>query len=453
MSRSATPGNGQTNNVPENKSSPTGWFRSLMARVFGAGSARAKPSGKALTKRTEEEKARPSGRDSKSHSSHGRPPRNEASRSPRPPRPTGEKSSPIAEVPPFQMIASTQELEEAVKAFEPHPRIALDTEADSLHCYFDKLCLIQISIPGKNLLIDPLSGISLDPLFRALEGKTVIIHSADYDLRLLRRCGYTGPTVLFDTMIAARLCGATEFGLAALLHQHFGVTLAKASQKANWAIRPLPQEMLAYAVNDTLNLLTLSEIQEARLRELGRWDWFQQMCDKAIRSASVVRERDPDSVWRISGYADLSERGTAVLKSLWHWRDQEAQSVDRPAFHILNNDLLLEFSDIFDKGRIPEPRHLRGSRLNRFMEAAQKALSLDPSEWPKTIRKPRLRTTQEQEARFKELRKRRDEIATKLALDPTLIAPKATLEQLSRGEAQALESLLPWQTQCLELPL
>jgi ribonuclease D len=349
------------------------------------------------------------------------------------------------------MIASTSELEEAVKTFEPHPRIALDTEADSLHCYFDKLCLLQISVPGTNLLIDPLAEISLAPLFKALEGKTVIIHSADYDLRLLRRCGYTGPTVLFDTMIAARLCGATEFGLAALLHQHFGVTLAKASQKANWAIRPLPQEMLAYAVNDTINLLTLSQIQEARLRELGRWEWFEQMCDKAIRSASVTRERDPDSIWRISGHSDLSERGTAILKALWHWRDQEAQSVDRPAFHILNNDLLLEFSDIFDKGRIPEPRHLRGSRLSRFMEAGQKALALDPSDWPKTIRKPRLRTTQEQEARFKELRKRRDEIASKLSLDPTLIAPKATLEQLSRGESQAVESLLPWQTECLGL--
>jgi ribonuclease D len=351
------------------------------------------------------------------------------------------------------MIASTHDLEEAVKAFEPHPRIALDTEADSLHCYFDKLCLLQISIPGTNLLVDPLAGFSLDPHFKALEGKTVIIHSADYDLRLLRRCGYTGPTVLFDTMIAARLCGATEFGLAALLHQHFGVTLAKASQKANWAIRPLPEEMLAYAVNDTVNLLTLSQIQEARLRELGRWEWFEQMCDKAIRSAAVVRERDPDSIWRISGYADLSERGTAILKALWHWRDQEAQSVDKPAFHILNNDLLLDFSDIFDKGRIPEPRHLRGSRLSRFMEAGQKALALDPSEWPKTIRKPRFRTTQEQESRFKELRKRRDEVAAKLSLDPTLIAPKATLEQLSREEPQAFEALLPWQTECLQLPL
>ena len=355
------------------------------------------------------------------------------------------------DTPPFQMISSAEELEEAVQSFGPHSRIALDTEADSLHCYFDKLCLIQITVPETNLLIDPLAGFSLDPLFKALEGKTVIIHSADYDLRLLRRCGYAGPTVLFDTMIAARLCGATEFGLAALLHQYFGVTLAKASQKANWARRPLPAEMLAYAVNDTLNLLTLAEIQEARLRELGRWEWFEQMCEKAIRSTAVIRERDPDTLWRISGYADLSPRGSAILRALWNWRDQEAQSVDKPAFHILNNDLLLSFSAAFDKGHPPDTRHLRGSRLSRMQDTVEQALALSESDYPKIIRKPRLRTTQDQEAKFKELRKKRDAVAQELSLDPTLIAPKATLEQLSRDDAQAHESLMPWQRDCLGL--
>lgn len=349
------------------------------------------------------------------------------------------------------MVSATDELESAVKAFQNQQRIALDTEADSLHCYFDKLCLIQISIPGSNFLIDPLSGLSLAPLFDSLEGKTVVIHSADYDLRLLRRSGYSGPTTLFDTMIAARLCGSMEFGLASLLHQHFGVTLAKASQKANWALRPLSQTMLEYAINDTLNLLKLAEIQEKRLRELGRWDWFEQMCDRAVRSSAFQRERDPDSLWRLAGYADLSARGSAVLRSLWHWRDQEAQSVDKPAFHILNNDLLLRFSADFDSDQPVDPRHLRGSRRTRFFDAASSALQLAETEWPKIIRKPRLRTTQEQETRFRELRKIRDSVAAELQLDATLIAPKATLEQLSRNETEALETLLPWQRECLKL--
>jgi ribonuclease D len=349
------------------------------------------------------------------------------------------------------MIAETADLQRAVQCFAAEPRVALDTEADSLHCYFDKLCLIQLSVPGKNLLVDPLSGISLTPLFDALKGKTVVIHSADYDLRLLRRCGYEGPCSLFDTMIAARLCGSMEFGLASLLHQHFGVTLAKASQKANWALRPLSQTMLEYAINDTLNLLKLAEIQETRLRELGRWEWFQQMCDRAVRSSSVQRERDPDSLWRISGYADLSPRGTAILRALWHWRDQEAQAVDKPAFHILNNDLLLTFSAAFDASEPVDPRHLRGERRARFFRAANTALQLPETEWPKTIRKPRLRTTQDQEMRFRALKKIRDSVAIDLQLDPTLIAPKATLEQLSRNETEALEGLMPWQRTCLNL--
>ena len=337
-----------------------------------------------------------------------------------------------------------------MSAFAGLDRIALDTEADSLHCYFDKLCLIQISIPGQNLLVDPLAeGVKLEPLFCALERKTVVIHSADYDLRLLRRCGYSGPTILFDTMIAARLLGAKEFGLAALLHQHFGVTLAKASQKANWAIRPLPREMLEYAVNDTVNLLALAEIQEVRLRELGRWSWFEQMCERQIRASSLTKEKDPDTLWRISGYTDLPPRGAALLRALWNWRDAEAQAADRPAFHILNNDLLLEFAARFERGESVDPKHLRGNRRTRFFEAADQALALSEEFWPRIVRKPRLRSTPEHERRFRELKKHRDEVAEGLGIDPTLIAPKATLEQLARQEIQAMESLLPWQRDCL----
>jgi ribonuclease D len=351
--------------------------------------------------------------------------------------------------PQFPILTTTEELSQKVRDFQSLDRIALDTEADSLHCYFDKLCLLQISIPGQNLLIDPLSGLSLQPLFDALRSKTVVIHSADYDLRLLRKLGYEGPSTLFDTMIAARLLGAREFGLAALLHQHFGMTLSKGSQKANWAIRPLPREMLEYAVNDTVRLLELAELQEGRLRELGRYAWFEQMCERQVRQASITKERDPESLWRITGYAELSSRGMAILRSLWHWRDQEAQNADRPAFHILNNDSLLEASARFDSGLPVDPRHLKGSRRQRFFDSAEAALALPESDWPRIVRKPRLRTTQEQENRFRHLRKHRDSVAEELQIDPTLIAPKALLEQLSRLEEGAVDSLLPWQRECL----
>jgi len=326
-----------------------------------------------------------------------------------------------------------------------HPRIALDTEADSLHCYFEKLCLIQISSPEAHFLVDPLAPLDLSPLFAVLKGKTVIIHGCDYDLRLLRKAGWINPENIFDTGVAARLVGLREFGLAALLHHHFGLVLAKASQKANWAIRPLPPQMLDYAVNDTAHLLALADQLEQQLTRLGRTDWFRQSCDRLIRNSAIVRERDPDSLWRISGHADLSQRGMAILRALWHWRESEAQAVDRPTFHILNNDSLLEAAHRLDQHGKAEPRNLRGSRLERFQSAAQDALAIPQADWPKLIRRARQKAIPDYEDRFRLFRDRRDKSAAQYALDPTLIAPKATLESLARQDPEAVESLLPWQ--------
>ena len=92
--------------------------------------------------------------------------------------------------------------------FDP---IAVDTEADSLHCYFEKLCLIQISFDGRDLLVDPLAAVDLQPLFQVLATRRLILHGADYDLRLMRRAGFSEPRAVFDTMIAARLTGHLEF--------------------------------------------------------------------------------------------------------------------------------------------------------------------------------------------------------------------------------------------------
>src|ERR1700749_4346346 len=148
------------------------------------------------------------------------------------------------------LIDTAQALSTILPLLEPHQRPPIDTEADSLHCSFEKLCLIQISVPGHDLLIDPLAGFPLEPLFQSLKGKELIIHGADYDLRLLRRVGFETTAPVFDTMIAARLCGIAEFSLAALIKRYFDVQLAKASQKANWARRPLSPQMADYAVKD-----------------------------------------------------------------------------------------------------------------------------------------------------------------------------------------------------------
>ncbi len=346
-------------------------------------------------------------------------------------------------------LATSAALEPYLPLLASHGRIAIDTEADSLHCYFEKLCLIQVTIPGQDFLIDPLAEFPLEPFFDALAGKELIIHGADYDLRLLRRVGFSGPSRVFDTMIGARLCGIPEFSLAALISNYFGVQLAKGSQKANWARRPLPQQMIDYAVKDTHYLFEIAAIIEAKLRELQRWEWFEQSCERAIVASTVTKERDPDQLWRITGSKDLRGRASALLRSLWQWRDAEAQAVDRPSFHILHNEQLVEAAARFDRGDEVNLHQIKGSRRVRFMRAAEEALALPESMWPQFVRTPRPRSTREQEARFKEIKQARDRIATSLGLDPSLIAPKSMLEGLAANQAETAAKMMPWQRQLL----
>jgi ribonuclease D len=347
------------------------------------------------------------------------------------------------------LIDTSEALAAALPLFAPHPQIPIDTEADSLHCYFEKLCLIQVSVPGHDLLIDPLAGFSLTPLFESLQGKELIIHGADYDLRLLRRVGYPGPASVFDTMIAARLCGIAEFSLAALIKRYFGVELAKASQKANWARRPLPAQMADYAVKDTHYLAEIASILEGDLQQLGRMEWFRQCCEKAIAASTITKERDPDQVWRITGSSDLRGRSAAVLRALWHWRESEAQAVDRPAFHILHSEQLIDAATRLDRGDNVDLPHLNGARRRRFFEAGEKALELPEEEWPRILRKPRPRPTKDEEARFKALKTKRDTAAATLQLDPSLIAPKSMMEGLAASSSEALSKMMPWQREIL----
>lgn len=343
------------------------------------------------------------------------------------------------------LIDTAAALDAVLPLLAPPARIPIDTEADSLHCYFEKLCLIQISVPGRDLLIDPLAAFPLDPLFAALAGKELVIHGADYDLRLLRRVGFTVTAPVFDTMIAARLCGIAEFSLAALIKRYFDVTLTKGSQKANWARRPLSPQMADYAVKDTHYLLEIAAILEAELTRLNRIEWFQQSCAKAVAASAITKERDPDEAWRISGSKDLKGRASAILRELWHWREAEAQAIDRPTFHILHSEQLIEAAAQLDRGHDVNLSQLHGVRRRRFFEAVEKAKALPESEWPKIIRKPRPRPTRAEEERFKVLKTRRDTVATELQLDPSLIAPKSMLESLATNTEEAAARMLPWQ--------
>ena len=328
-------------------------------------------------------------------------------------------------------------------------QIALDTEADSLHCYFEKLCLIQVSAEGGHWLVDPLAGLNLQPLFDVVCSRRLVFHGADYDLRLLRRAGNFEPTDLFDTMIAARLCGRTGLGLAALVEKFNGIKLSKASQKANWAIRPLSEQMVEYALNDTRYLLEIAAQIEGELRQLGRWAWFEESRDRMISSTREVKERDDNLVWRISGSAALPPRAQAVLRILWFWRDAEARAWDRPPFHVIGNEDMLRVADQVCKGDKYSTPRMNGRRRKSFEVVLALALQIPEGEWPKLEKVRRKRATKDHLARFDALKKTRDAVASGLGLDPAIVAPRGALEATAADPASP--ALMNWQRQLLGL--
>ena len=350
------------------------------------------------------------------------------------------------------VITNASQLEELLPQLKSVDRVAIDTEADSLHCYREKLCLLQISVPEKDFLVDPLADVDLAPLREMLEKKEIVLHGADFDLRLLRRSLDFKASKIFDTVIAARLLGIREFSLAALVERFFGIKLTKGSQKANWAQRPLPARMVEYAMNDTHYLLPLAEKLETELRERERLEWFRQSCQRALDQAAVERVRDLDEVWRISGAGTLRGRASAILRALWQWREREAEAADRPPFHILQNRELLAAAEALANDGRPDYAHFSARRRRTFREAAEEALNLPEEAWP--IPRPRLgtRPTAKMRARAEELRRRRDQGATKLELEPTFVAPRAALEALAADESNGANLLVPWQRELLGIP-
>ena len=358
------------------------------------------------------------------------------------------------------LITTSAQLTELLEKIEPVDRVAIDTEADSLHCYREKLCLLQVSVSAavtdrgydnaaRDYIVDPLAELDLAPLCAVLAQKEIVLHGADYDLRLLRRSLNFAACKIFDTVIAARLLGIGEFSLAALVDRFFGVKLAKGSQKANWARRPLPERMVEYAMNDTHYLLPLADRLESQLREQDRLAWLGQSCERAIEQAAAERVRNADEAWRIRGSGALRGRAAAVLRALWQWREKEAEAVDRPAFHILQNDELLRAAESFASGSVPDYRYFLPRRRRAFRDAAQSALQLPEDEWPVSRRRFGTRPSAEVVRRSEELRHRRDRAARELELEPTFVAPRATLEAIAADQTRASALLVPWQQQLL----
>jgi ribonuclease D len=330
--------------------------------------------------------------------------------------------------------------------------VAVDTEADSLHAYPEKICLIQISTAAGEELVDPLAGLDLSPLLDALSKRELIMHGADYDLRLMRRHHEFVPGAIFDTMLAARLLGLRQFSLSHLAEHYLGVKLEKGPQKANWALRPLTPRMAHYARNDTRHLQPLADRLRAELTAAGRIAWHAESCARLIADSTRDRPADLDSVWRVKGSSLLGRPALAILRELWQWREAEAMAANKPPFFILSHQVLVEIAAAAASGRAIEaflPRHLSERRRGGVAKAVSRGLAVAPDHHPKPLRFISRRPTEGEKRRFLELQQRRDARAAELGIDSTLIASRAMLSDLAHDWEGHEQELMSWQRQLL----
>jgi ribonuclease D len=363
---------------------------------------------------------------------------------------------------PAEWVDTPAALDRAIRAIKASSIVYFDLEADSMHHYHAKICLMQILAKGRCWLIDPLARIDVKPLYDALRNKTLIGHGLDYDMRMLRQQDFK-PAAIFDTMLAAQLLGRSAFGLAALIHHHFGLTIPKEGQKADWSRRPLSQDLVDYAAQDTFYLPALHGFLTRELEAKGRLDWHRESCDTLIRATQRVKENDREEAWRITGSSRFRRRQLAVLKAMWEVREAAASDRDLPSFKVLPADLLLRFAECVEDEGIPEepprlPSRLTPQLRDRLLDAYEDALESPPESWPSLLPPPKRPPRAPHPELLIEMREIRDGIAAKLEIDPSLLSPKAVMMAVATSGFTSPEAIreaaqwMKWQENLLLAP-
>ncbi len=346
----------------------------------------------------------------------------------------------------------------AIKRVAEQPTVALDTEADSLHSYFDKVCLIQISIPGEDLIIDPLRKLDFSALGAVLADTRVtkVLHGGDYDLRILNRdFGFTA-TNLIDTSICAQLLGYEAIGLAALLERYFAVTIDKSHQRADWAVRPLPRVMLEYAASDTRHLIALAQQMREDLLALNRWEWAQEEFERMATIRFTAREDNGEGFRRLKGIAAFDRRTLAIVRALYDWRDALARAADRPPFKIFGNDVIVEVARakaatadaLLDIKALSVAHRKRYGR--EIVRLVRDALALPEEKLPeKGEPRPWMRD-KALESRIARLKDVRDKKAKELKIDPGVLAPRHILTAIATTrDLEQVPLMREWQKRVL----
>ncbi len=359
------------------------------------------------------------------------------------------------------ILTTATEVADFAAELAGHEIIAVDLEADSMHNYQEKVCLLQFTTAERTVLIDPLAISDLDPLKPMFANSTQrkIFHAADYDIRSLGRDFDVSVRGLFDTMISCQFLGEERFGLADVLKKYFGVDLNKRFQRADWSLRPLSDDMIRYAAEDTCHLHDLARLLEDKLREKGRLEWVQEEC--ALLEQVRFTQQEGPLFLRFKGAGSLKPRQLAALENLLVWRDDEARRRNIPHYKVLGNKPLLELARLLPLGRnqlegIDDlPPRLAGRYGGVMLEQIAQALELDEEQLPSYPRSIRKEVDPAVEGRFAALKKWRIKIAAELQLDTGVLINNALLEELAHRQPRSTddptiaELLKRWQQQVL----
>lgn len=326
--------------------------------------------------------------------------------------------------------------------------VALDTEGASFHRFVDRIYLLQLSTRDRTAVIDPLPIGTPAALGTLLEDRSVevVLHDADYDLRLLHQDYGWHATNIFDTRIAAQLLGLKAFGLAALLERYFGLKLEKKHQRADWSMRPLTRDMLEYAAQDTMHLLPLRDALREELERAGRLSWA---AEEFARLEGTRWDADDagEAFLRMKGARDLSRRELALLRELVIWRDDVARALDRATFRVIGNEALFEIARRAPRAKpaLAEikgvPRGILESRGADILAAVDRGLAVPDAQLPRFPRAPRWDRDADFDTRVTALRTVRDAAAQRLDLDPGVLCPRDRLEAIARRAPSTEEEL------------
>jgi ribonuclease D len=359
-------------------------------------------------------------------------------------------------------------IEALLDSLAAEPRLALDTESDSFHRYFEKLCLVQFSTPGLDVFLDPLEEGLPDAVRALLEApdRVLVVHAAEGDVRALRRAFGLTLGRIFDSAVAAALLGAPARGLKALLEAELQVVIDKSEQRSDWARRPLARAQLDYARQDTRWLLPLADRLAERLDASGRLPWHDEECELLRARTFEDRPFDPEGWRRLPGARTLGARGRRALRGMFLWRDALARELDRAPFRVAHNEAMSAAAARFDREGPAEAMRRQvpalasaGPARERLGVALEEALGgPDPGKDAPARSTPGPASPPldaAAKARLERCRAFRVQQAAALGLDPGLLLPGAALERLAReppadlGDLARVGALTRWRVELL----